>query len=72
MFEGNLMEHLNDIKDEYVCQFACKRVSGCKYYIYDTSYKHCQLLEDSQRQCDLIRVIAGDGGKPFDEKCVPK
>ena len=73
MFEGFLMEHLNDIKDddEYICQFACKRVPGCKYYIYDTSYKDRRLFEDSQRQCDLIRVIAGDGGKPFDEKCVP-
>ena len=37
MFEGFLMEHLNDIKDddEYICQFACKRVPGCKYYTRD-------------------------------------
>ena len=72
MFEGNLIERLNDIEDEYACQLACKYVAGCKYYIYDTSDKDCQMLDSSRRQCDLIKVVAGDGGQPYDEKCLPK
>ena len=72
MFEGNLMEHLNEIKDEQTCQLACQNVPGCKYYIYDIDIKDCQLLNSSSRNCDLIKVVKRtDQSEDFDETCVP-
>ena len=72
MFEGNLMEHLNKIKDERTCQLACQNVPGCKYYIYDIDTKDCQLLDSSSRNCDLIKVVKRtDQTEDFDETCVP-
>merc|ERR1711994_61574 len=50
MFEGNLMEHLNDIKDEATCQLACNHVPGCKYYIYDKDEKDCDDLRREEER----------------------
>ena len=55
MFEGNLLEHLNSIPDEKICQLACEHIPSCQYYVYDKILKDCQLLDSDKRQCDLIR-----------------
>ena len=70
MFEGNLMEHLNQITDEQTCQLACQHVPGCTYYIFDNTDKDCQLLDSDSRQCDLIKVEKRDSGD-FDTTCLP-
>ena len=70
MFEGNLMEHLNDIKDEATCQLACLHVPGCKYYIYDKDEKDCELMDSDSRQCDLIKVEKRAQGVAFKDACV--
>merc|ERR1719394_845065 len=67
MFEGNLMEHLNDIPSEDFCQKACQHIPLCKYYIWDSSNVKngqqqpgdCELLDSDKRQCDLIILPAG-------------
>ena len=55
MFEGNLLEHLNMIKDESTCQLACQHVDACKYYVYDNVQKDCQLLDSDERSCDMVK-----------------
>ena len=67
MFEGSLLEHLSLITDEDICQAACQHVPACQYYIYDTNTKDCQLLDSSNRQCDLIR---GSRNGPDYRKCM--
>ena len=67
MFEGSLLEHLSLITDEDSCQAACQHVPACQYYIYDTNTKDCQLLDSSNRQCDLIR---GSRNGPDYRKCM--
>merc|ERR550517_2023962 len=71
MFEGNLLEHLNSIKDEETCQLACQHVPSCKYYIYDNKQNDCQLLDSDSRQCDLVKGIKG-ATKDYDTECKGK
>merc|ERR1719187_2393036 len=69
MFEGNLLDHLNDITSEDICQQACQHVPGCKYYVFDSSKVNptskppvggdCELLDSDSRQCDLVMVNKG-------------
>jgi len=69
MFEGNLLDHLNDIMSEEICQQACQHVPGCKYYVWDSSTANpsgkpptggdCELLDSGERQCDMIMVNKG-------------
>merc|ERR1719295_346926 len=74
MFEGNLMEHLNDIKDEETCQQACQHIPNCKYYIWDSSNVKngqqqpgdCELLDSDKRQGDLIILPAKAEIKEYD------
>ena len=67
MFEGSLLEHLNLITDEDSCQAACQHVPACQYYICDANTGDCQLLDSSDRQCDLIR---GSRNSPDYRKCM--
>merc|ERR1719228_2096049 len=48
LFEGNLMEHLNDITSEAICQQACQHVPSCAYYIWDSSNHDCELLDSDK------------------------
>ena len=66
MFEGNLLEHLNYIQSEAICQLACQHVPNCQYYIYDVVMQDCQLLDSNSRQCDLIR---GSKDSPAYDTC---
>ena len=66
MFEGNLLEHLNQIKDEATCQMACQHVPACKYYVWDKDQKDCQLLDSGDRTCDMVKGISKNNGNTKD------
>ena len=55
LFEGNLLDHLNFVPEETMCQMACQHISGCQYYVFDKNLKDCMLLDSESRHCDLIR-----------------
>jgi hypothetical protein len=54
-FEGNLLEHLEMIETVDQCQFACKIVPNCNYFLYDVELQDCELFDSEKRDCDLLR-----------------
>ena len=54
-YEGNLLEHLEKIETVEQCQFACKIVPKCNYFLYDIELEDCELLDAEKRSCDLLR-----------------
>jgi len=66
MFQGDLLEHMNDIKDVDTCQLACSFYDECKYYIWNKENTECTFLTSGVRDCDnLIGLPTPD----YDSSC---
>merc|ERR1711872_38748 len=66
MFQGDLLEHMNDIKDVDTCQLACTFYDECKYYIWNKEKTECTFLTSGVRECDnLIGLPTPD----YDDSC---
>merc|ERR1712126_449774 len=57
MFQGDLLEHMNDIKDVDTCQLACSFYNECKYYIWNKKNEECTFLTSGLRECDTLRGL---------------
>ena len=66
IFQGRVVEQLNYIKTETICQQACQHIPFCKYYIWDSSTQDCKLLDSAERPCDLVRLPVGAEVKSYD------
>jgi len=59
-YEGDRLEALDNIPSMEVCQMACQHYSldpatTCRFFVYDSETKNCELLNSGERDCDIVR-----------------
>ena len=67
-YSGDILEHLELIKDTKTCQLACEHHDDCAVFVYDLESQfslNCMLLNSGKRSCDVVRGTP----QPDFEKC---
>merc|ERR1712126_577228 len=66
MFKGDLLEHMDDIKDVETCRLACSFYDMCEYYIWNKQNQECTFLTSGERECDNLRGLPN---LDYDDSC---
>ena len=53
-YEGDLLEHLENIETPAHCQTACNHMPRCNYFLYDHDKDDCELVDSDVRHCDVM------------------
>ena len=59
-YEGDRLEDLDSIPTLESCQLACQHYkkdpeTTCRFFVYDSGLKSCELLNSGERKCDMVR-----------------